>query len=165
MSIVANLYFGVIRPLQESKGENGAWTENGGVTIFRKYPMGSTSVSISRGLLVGPEQKFNVSVSVKLWEPYIGSATYNFSFKIYNRTLDGEYTETHMVEKTAVIHKDKDTLYIYASSGDLTVTVPSTRGIYIYKVCLEPQRNLWPTIEFPILAESGLVITPISPIV
>ena len=162
MSMVANLYFGVIRPLQEGKGEEkiGVWTENGGVIIFRNIQggMGSMSVFISRGLIVPPGHKFNVSIGVKLWEPYIGSATYNFSFKIYKRTLDSEYLETAMIEKTVVVRKDKDAFYIYASSGNLTVAVPPSYApkIYIYKVEF---RNLY-YIEFAITAATGPVITP-----
>ena len=97
---------------------------------------------------------------MKLWEPYIGSATYNFSFKIYNRTLDSEYLETAIVEKTAVAHKDKDAFYIYASSGNLTITVPSyAPKIYIYKVEF---RNSY-CVEFAITATTGPIMGPINP--
>jgi len=60
ISMVANLYFGVIKPLQESKGEEeiDVWTENGGVTIFRNIQgaMGRMSVFIGAGLIVGAGQ-------------------------------------------------------------------------------------------------------------
>lgn len=162
MSMVANLYFGVIRPLQEGKGEEeiGVWTEDGSIIIFRNIQggMGTMSVFMSRGLIVPPGHKFNVSVGVKLWETYIGSATYNFSFKIFNRTLDSKYLESAMVEKTVVVHKDKDAFYIRASSGNLTVAVPPSYApkIYIYKV----QFGNSYYIEFAITAAAGPVIPP-----
>lgn len=165
-SMAANLYFCVIRPLQKVMSEEGTgvWTENGGVFVFRNIQggMGSMSVFLSRGLLVGPGQKFNVSVSVGLWEPYVGSATYGFAFKIYNRTLDSEYPRVPIVEKTVVVHKDKDAFYIGAVSGNLTVVVPRSYvpKIYIYKVEFENSYN----IEFALTAAGGSVIPPVVPV-
>lgn len=159
------LYFGVIKPLQEYRSKDKTDTQTG-VIVSRNIQgaMGRMSVSISRGLLIGPGTKFNVSVSARLWEPYIGLATYNFSFKIYNRILDGEYPETPIVEKTVVVHKDKDEFYIYTSSGNLTITVPPsyTPKIYIYKVGFGTKTQTWYTIEFPIWAQPGPIISPIA---
>jgi len=159
------LYFGVIKPLQEYRSKDKTDTQTGFIVSEKiQGVMGDMSVSISRGLLIGPGTKFNVSVSARLWEPYTGSKTYNFSFKIYNRILDGEYSETPIVEKTVVVHKDKDEFYIYTSSGNLTITVPpsDTPEIYIYKVGIGTKTQTWYTIEFPIWAQPGPIISPIT---
>lgn len=143
------LYYGVIKPLKEQEGEpetGAGWRQNiqGG--------MGWIDLSFSKGFTPGPGTKFNVSLWAKLWDPYIGSKTYNFSFKVYERTEQSDrYPEIPVAEKLVSVNKSKDAMYILLDSGNLTVTVPSTRGIYIYKVCFGTKTEIWHTIEFPIV--------------
>ena len=125
------LYFGIIKPLQGYKGEEetvAGWRQGiqGG--------MGWIQFSLSKGLILAPETKFNVSVSARLWEPYIGLKTYEFYFKFYERPLHGQYSAL-MVEKNVTVHKDKNEMWIDPHSENLTITGPATPGIYIYKVC------------------------------
>ena len=82
------LYFGVIKPLQEQKGEQG--TDTGWFQGIQGG-MGWIQFSLSKGFTLAPETKSNVSVSAELWEPYIGSKTYEFYFKLYERPLHDEY--------------------------------------------------------------------------
>lgn len=123
--------------------------------------MGSMSVRISKGLIVGPGYRFNVSIGVKLWDPYVGSKTYNFSFKLYVRSEQSDrYSDAPVAETTVVTQKDKDAMYVVLPSGNLTVTAPHTRGIYIYKVWFGTPTQTWHTFEFPILLEPGPKIVP-----
>jgi hypothetical protein len=113
--------------------------------------MGHIEFSISRGFTPGPGTEFNVSVWVELWEPYIGSETYNFFFKIFERSEQSEgYPDTPVVEKTVNVHKGKDAMYIFANSGNMTIIAPSYRGIYIYKICFGTETEDY-IIEFPIV--------------
>jgi len=151
ISLASNvyLYYNVIKPLKEQEGEpetGAGWRQNiqGG--------MGWIELSISKGFTPGPGTKFNVSLWVKLWDPYTGSATYNFSFKVYERAEQSDrYPDIPVAEKLVSFNKSKDAMYILLGSGNLTVTVPSTRGIYIYKVCFGTMTEIWHTIEFPIV--------------
>lgn len=165
ISMASNLYlyFGVDKPLQEKPG---AWlgVPSTPVMIYRPLQggMGRMEVLIWKRFMVGQEEKFNVTVKVTLWEPYVAARTYSLSFRIFNRTLDGEYPETSLVEKTVVVHKDKDAMYISAASGHLTVPVPPsyTPKIYIYKVEFTLGRDSY-YIEFPITTgASGPVLLP-----
>jgi len=123
--------------------------------------MGSMHISIGTGMIAGLGYRFNVSVGVKLWEPYTGSATYNFCFRLYERSeQDDKYLDVPIAEKTVVAQKDKDSMYITFSSGNLTAIVPDTRGIYIYKVEFGSTTEAWETFEFPVWVEEGLLISP-----
>lgn len=144
------LYYGVTMSLMEQVGdrENQAgWREEA------DGAMGWMDFSISKGFTPSPRTEFNVSALVRLWEPYVGSATYNFSFKIFERFEQSDsYPNTPVAEKLVIVNKDKNAMYIVVPSGNLTVTAPSVHGIYIYKLCLgtetEPERCI---VEFPIV--------------
>ena len=146
------LYYGIVKPLKEQEGEpetGAGWRQGiqGG--------MGWIQFSLSKGLILAPETKFNISVSAMLWEPYIGSKTYEFYFKFYERPLHGQYSAL-IVEKNVTVYKDKNEMWIDPHSGNLTITGPATPGIYIYKVCFGtlPAYLLtsWNyTMEFPIM--------------
>jgi len=113
--------------------------------------MGSMHISIGTGMIAGLGCRFNVSVGVKLWEPFTGSATYNFCFRLYERSeQDDKYPDVPIAEKTVVAQKDKNSMYITFSSGNLTAIVPDTRGIYIYSVEFGSTTEAWETFEFPV---------------
>jgi len=118
-------------------------------------------IDIIPGLSPGPGTKFNVSLWGTL-EPYMGFSTYTFYFKLYERSeQDDKYSDAPIAEKTVVAQKDKDSMYVTFSSGNLTAIIPDTRGIYIYKVEFGSSTEAWETFEFPILAEEGMLISPI----
>lgn len=114
--------------------------------------MGQAGVYIEKGLWLGVRYEFNVSVGVGLWEPYVGSNTYSFTFKLYERPLRGEYTNASIAEKTVIVQKNKDSMSIGATAI-FNVTAPSDPGIYIYRAIIQ---GAWKDeIEFPILVELG----------
>ena len=62
--------------------------------------MGQAGVYIYKGLWLGVGYEFNVYVGVGLWEPYLGSSKFRFTFRLYERTLQGEYSYAPIAEKT-----------------------------------------------------------------
>jgi len=124
--------------------------------------MGSAGVTIEKGLWLGVGYEFNVTIGIGFWEPYIGSATYSFTFKLYNRTLHGEYPDTPIAEKTVSVQKDKDEMWVSAYVI-LNVTASLDPGIYIYRAVIQHNGHSY-AFEFPILVEmGGPVIGPIDP--
>jgi hypothetical protein len=157
-SIALNIYqyFNAVEP--SSKYVYGSTM----VVVDIQGGMGSMYVSTDARTIMGLGWRFNVSVGVKLWEPFTGSATYNFCFRLYERSeQDDKYLDAPIAEKTIIAQKDKDAMYVTFSSGNLTATVPDTRGIHIYKVEFGSTTEAWETFEFPILAEEGMLISPI----
>jgi len=125
--------------------------------------MGKITVTLSEGTAVPMGHRFNVTVKASLWEPYVGSKTYEFYFKIYERSLHDEYS-VPIVEENVTVYKDKNEMWIELYSGNLTVTVSRTSGIYIYKVCFGTLPEYLPTfwkkdIEFPIMVFSPYIPT------
>jgi len=156
MSIALNIYqyFNAVEP--SSKYVYGSTM----VVVDIQGGMGSMYVSTDAGTIMGLGCRFNVSVGVKLWEPFTGSATYNFCFRLYERSeQDDKYQDNPIAEKTVVAQKDKDAMYVIFASGNLTITTPSTRGIYIYKICLTGTDTF--ETEFPIWVEEGMLLSPI----
>lgn len=156
MALNAYLYFKATKPSYEYERR---------VFIGRviQAGMGQVGLSIDNGLWLGVEYEFNVSVGVGLWEPYIGSATYSFTFKLYERTLHSEYPDIPIAEKTVTVQKHKDAMYVNAYAI-LNVTAPLDPGIYIYRVVIEGAFDY--EFEFPILVElGGPIIGPIGPFV
>lgn len=123
--------------------------------------MGRISVFISNGLLMGSGCKFNISLGVKLWDPYTGSKTYTFSFQLYERSEQADtYPDTPVAETTVEAQKDKDALFVVFTSGNLTITAPNTCGLYIYDVCLGTATQFLASFEFPMWIVNGPIITP-----
>jgi len=146
------LYFKAIKPPREY-GTN--------ILIVRDIQAGMGKVSIVIDLRSGfsfeheigyvrVPRTFNISVRVSLWAPYIGAKTYCFVFKLYERALNNEYTNTSITEKTVTVQKNKDSMIVEAYTI-LTVTAPSDSEIYIYKVAIEGALEY--EVEFPILIE------------
>lgn len=125
--------------------------------------MGGVNVFVSKGLLVRPGERFNVTISLNIWDPYTPSKTWNISFELYERTLYGEYSNMPIAEKTAILHKDKDAIGATVSSDPFTLTASPTYGIYIYKVCSGTQKQTWYTMEFAITVGESCGFMPISP--
>ena len=150
ISLASNvyLYYGVIKPLKEQEDEKK--TEAGWGHVIQSG-MEWMEIDIIPGLSPGPGTKFNVSLWGKLWEPYIGFSTYTFYFKLYERSEQSDrYPDTPVVEKLVSENKSENAMYVYFDSGNLTVTAPSARGIYIYKLCFGTETETWKTYEFPI---------------
>ena len=96
--------------------------------------MGGLHIVLSKGLLLSPGEKFNLSISDHLWDPYPGEVTQNISFKLYERNLYDEYAAMPLAERTAILHKEKETMDAGTSSGVFTLAAPSNYGVHIYKV-------------------------------
>lgn len=132
-SIVLNIYlyyYQDMRNLPQMPGE---------YVISMYHGMGNLRVILSEGFAVRPKCKFNVTVAASLWAPYTSAATYSFYFKLYERSLHGEYSSP-ILEKWVNVSKNKDEMWIELCSGNLTVTASGTEGIYVYKVyiaCIE----------------------------
>lgn len=162
-SMAVNVYL-YSEAIKISRASESLYIYGGGTSItkFIQGFMGEVRVEISRGLLFGPGHKFNVSVVVSLWVPHVGSHSYSFAFKLYEHKLDGEYPDMPITEKTVLVHKDKDAMYISVDSGNLTATASSTLGIYIYKVVMQGFELENYEVEFPIWVErSGEMVGPI----
>jgi len=124
--------------------------------------MGQAGVTINKGIWLGVEYEFDVSVGVGLWDPYTGASTYDFTFSLYERTLHGEYSHTPIAEKNLTEQKHKDLMGVGARVS-LTVTTPSDPGIYVYRVVIEGAYEC--EFEFPILVtRMAPVLDPIFPI-
>lgn len=156
MALNAYLYFKATKPSYEYERR---------VFIGRVIQggMGQVGVSIDKGLWLGVGYEFNVSVGVGLWEPYIGSSKFRFTFSLYERTLHGEYSHAPIAEKNVTVQKHKDVMYVNAGVL-LNITAPLDPGIYIYRVVIEGAFDY--EFEFPILVElGGPIIGPIGPFV
>ena len=112
--------------------------------------MGGINVFLSKGLVVVPEEKFNITVYLNVWAPYTASETWNISFKLHKRPLYGEYPDTPISEKTITMHKSRNAMTASGSSGPFTLTAPPTWGIWIYRVCTGVPKLSGSSIEFPI---------------
>jgi len=102
------------------------------------------------GLMLPTGGNFSVFVSISLWEPYAGSGTYSFSFKLYECTPHNEYPDTPIAEKTVTTQKDKNAMSIGAYTT-FAITIPADPGVYIYKVVIGGEYDY--EVEFPIIAE------------
>jgi hypothetical protein len=148
-SIVTNayLYVGVVLPLQERIDDNGtpySWRRDTG--------MGWIIIRLSHGFRVRSGIKFNVTVAVKLWDPYLGSKLYSFVFRIHERHEESDtYPDVPIIEKNVTMQKGKDAMYVIVTSGNLTVTTPSIPRIYMYRVTFGSVTETYYTMEFPIM--------------
>jgi hypothetical protein len=102
------------------------------------YGRGGLKIVLSKGLLLHPGEKFSLSISYTLWDPYPGEITQNISFKFYERNLYGEYTVIPLAERTVILHKEKGVVDAGVSLGDFALAAPSNWGVHIYKVCSGP---------------------------
>jgi len=125
--------------------------------------MGGISIFLSKGLVVHPDEQFNITVSIKAWEPYVGEGTWNISFSLHNRALYDEYSDTPLVEKNITMYKSKDAMTASGSSGTFTLTAPSTLGIWIYQVSIGGPTPSGYSIEFPIVTSPFVWIPIILP--
>jgi len=157
MTLNMYLYFEATKP--SDKNEHW-WSAFMGRTI--QGGMGSISVYIDKGLYLGVGYEFNVSVGIGLWEPYLGSTTYHFTFRLYERDLHGEYSDSPTAEKNVTVQKHKDRMAVNARAT-FNVTAPSDPGIYIYRAVIQGSGYDY-ALEFPILVElGGPIIGPIVP--
>ena len=124
--------------------------------------MGGISIFLSKGLVVYPDEQFNITVSINAWEPYVGEGTWNISFSLHNRALYDEYSDTPLVEKNITMHKSKDAMTASGSSGTLTLTAPSTFGIWIYRVSTASPQPSGYWLEFPIVTSPSSGAIPIA---
>lgn len=159
MTLNVYLYFEATKP----SDKNEHWRR---VLMGRTIQagMGQVGVSIDKGLWLGVGYEFNVSVGIGLWEPYAGSTTYHFTFRLYERDLHGEYSDSHTAEKNVTVQKHKDKMRVNAVAT-FNVTAPSDPGIYIYRAVIQVSGYDY-ALEFPILVElGGPIIGPIGPFV
>jgi hypothetical protein len=100
----------------------------GGMGSFIVLVQGQGPFEVRTGL------KFSAGASITFWDP-IEELTFNFSFRLYGRSLqDAGYPDMPVNESFVVVNKSKDEMYAIAFSGYFTVTAPDTRGIHIYKM-------------------------------
>jgi hypothetical protein len=115
--------------------------------------MGGVMVLISNppfgGLRFVGGCKFNVNVSISLWDPF-GSGAYVFSFKLYECTPHSAYPDMTTAEKTVTVQKDKNALGVGTCIG-FTVTAPDAPGVYVYKVVFGGEYDY--EVEFPIMID------------
>jgi hypothetical protein len=115
--------------------------------------MGSLTILIgnppSGGLTFPARSKFNVTIIISFWDPYSGSATYGFSFKLHECAAHGTFPEMPMDERSVTVQKDKDAMSARAAVT-FNVTAPATQGVYIYRVAVGGLYE--DEVEFPILA-------------
>jgi len=102
------------------------------------------------GLMLPAGGRFNVTISISLWDPSIGSAAYGFSFKLYECTAHNAYPDTPIAERAVTMQKNKDAMYV-GTCITFTVTAPAAPGVYIYKVAIGGVYD--EEVEFPILTE------------
>lgn len=102
------------------------------------YGRGGLKIVLSKGLLLHPGEKFNLSISYTLWDPYPGEITQNISFKFYERNLYDEYSVIPLAERTVILHKEKGAVDAGVSLGGFALAAPSNWGVHIYKVCSGP---------------------------
>jgi hypothetical protein len=124
--------------------------------------MGGLHIVLSKGLLLHPGERFNLSVSYHLWDPSAAEVTENISFKLYERNLYDEYAVMPLAERTAILHKEKGAEDAGVSSGVFTLAAPSNWGVHIYKVWSGTVgSNAGYTREFAITVyeSSGIVYT------
>jgi hypothetical protein len=124
--------------------------------------MGGISIFLNKGLVVYPDEKFNISVFIKAWEPYVGERTWNISFSLHNRALYDEYSDTPIAEKNITMHKNKDAMTASGSSGPFTLTAPSTFGIWIYRVSTGVPKTSGYSLEFPLVVSPSSGWIPIT---
>ncbi|HEY4674973.1 MAG TPA: hypothetical protein VIH48_02840 [Candidatus Bathyarchaeia archaeon] len=118
---------------------------------------------MSKGLVVYPNEQFNVTVSIEAWEPYVGEGTWNISFSLHNRALYDEYSDIPLIEKNITMHKSKDAMTASGSSGTLTLTAPSTFRIWIYRVSTGVPSGYW--LEFPMVTSPYSGVIPITDLI
>ena len=102
------------------------------------YGRGGLKIVLTKGLLLNPGEKFNLSISYHLWDPYPGEMTQNISFKLYERNLCDEYAVIPLAEGTVILHKEKGAVDAGVSLGDFTLAAPSNYGVHVYKVLSGP---------------------------
>ena len=124
--------------------------------------MGGINIFLNKGFLVRPDESFNVTVFLSIWAPYTPSKTWNVSFKLYERPLNGEYPDTPVAEKTAILHKEKDAMGTGIWLDAFTLTAPSTYGIRVYKIRSGTLKQTWYTMEFAVTIRDPCPWTPIG---
>jgi len=102
------------------------------------YERGGLKIILTKGLFLHPGEKFNLSISYHLWNPYPGEITQNTFLKLYERNLYDDYAVIPLAERTAILHKEKGAVDAGVSLGVFTLTAPSNWGIHIYKVLSGP---------------------------
>jgi hypothetical protein len=144
------LYFGMIKPLQESEsaGEGGGFE----IVVAPYGKMGVMWIFVSPRAYLSLGRSFNISVQGALWDPYAPSATYNVTIRVYQRALHETYLSSPSAEKdlTAEKHWHELTVPFWVN---LTLTPPRAYGTYIYKVEFEIMSKIYEeyTTEFPII--------------
>lgn len=132
------------------------------ICILGDEGMGGMNIFLSKGLLVWPGEKFNVTVYLHIWDPYSTSKTWNVSFKLYERPLNGEYPDMPVAEKTAILHKEKEGMGTAIWLDPFTLTAPSTYGIRVYKIRSGTTKQTWYTMEFAVTIRDPCPWTPIG---
>lgn len=138
MSIGVNayLFFGVIKPLQEGRGEEETCTLPSGVAS-QMWDEFSVELTPNRAVLsLESDRKFNVSIKGSYWAPF-DYGPRPFYFKIYNRSTDykGAITSDEpelLIEETVFANKPKDELN-YIILAHFTVIL-DTGGTHIYTI-------------------------------
>jgi hypothetical protein len=133
---VANLsmLFGLVRPLQEGKGEESVseWREGGGSEMWDMF---AVRITPNKAVLsIEGDKQFNVSVHALYWAPFTDEPR-AFLFRLYDKRIDfwGVIQEAELVsEKTFVANKSRDELD-YDILFDFTVTL-KIGGAHLYEV-------------------------------
>jgi hypothetical protein len=146
MTLNAYLFFWVIKPSQERRGEEEtyAWIHGFGSEMWDMF---SIKLTPNKAVFYLGNCQFNVSVKAFYWAPF-ESGTRPFYFKIYDEIiykgiLPVDEPPKLVGEKTVIAYKSKDELDYEIPIFNFTVTLDMReRGIHLYSVVGAPWQNV-----------------------